>query len=81
MAGLLRAAGRAWMFIIKQWDADHFILNSALGLKDRVEQIQEEMREVNGGAELDLIHKVWDIDSMYPSMPKEGLALRTSASH
>ena len=67
------------MFIIKQWDTGHFILNSALGLKDRVEQIQEEMRAVNGGAELDLIHKVWDIDSMYPSMPKEDMvcALRT----
>ena len=26
-----------------------------------------------GGAELDLIHKVWDIDSMYPSMPNEDM--------
>ena len=70
MATLLKAAGRAWMFIIKQWRTEHFILNSAMGLREAVEGHIGDMKARAATGQLDLKHKVWDIDSMYPSMPK-----------
>ena len=71
MAKLLTATGRAWMFLINQWKEPHFILKAAQRVNDEVQAAMADMKKVAAENDLELMHKVWDIDSMYPSMPKE----------
>ena len=70
MAKLLTAVGRAWMFVIKQWKEQHFILHAAQRVNEEVQAAMVDMKEAAGEQGLRVLHKVWDIDSMYPSMPK-----------
>ena len=70
MAKLLTAVGRAWMFVINQWTEQHFILHAAQRVNEEVQAAMASMKKEAGEEGLDLLHRVWDIDSMYPSMPK-----------
>ena len=70
MSALLSATGRAWMYIIKKWKGDNFTLHAAQDIKDRVQGAIDKMRAESEDTELDLQHRIWDIESMYPSMPK-----------
>ena len=58
------------MYIIKQWQGENFTLHAAQDIKGRVGGIIEQMKMDSDGKELELEHRVWDIESMYPSMPK-----------
>ena len=79
MAALLKAVGRAWMFIIKQWQSHHFILHAAQKVNEEVQLAMQSMKTASAeGQGLALLHKVWDIDSMYPSMPKQDMTTALS---
>ena len=63
MKTLLRAAARAWMFILKKWKHNDTILQTCQQLPEEIEQmLQHNTDTVNVD--------VWDIDGFFPSMPK-----------
>ena len=64
MKRLFNSVGRAWMFTIKQWQEQHCILQTA----QEVPQMIRAAIEKIGCDKLE--HRIWDIDSCYPSMPK-----------
>ena len=79
MAELLGATGRAWMYIIKKWKGDNFTLHAAQDIKDKVQGAVEKLIVASEGEGLEIKHRIWDIESMYPSMPKGDMikAMRT----
>ena len=67
MRELFGAVGRAWMFIVNQWQADHFILKRAEPTQCIVDT-KNKFRNTDPTPEF--THHIWDIDSCYPSMPR-----------
>ena len=75
MKKLFNAVGRAWMFTIRHWNEEHCILHTAQEvpemLKDAIENIGTNK----------LQHAIWDIDSCYPSMPKDNIVKAINGTH
>ena len=67
MKKLFNAVGRAWMFALRHWDEDHCILHTA---QEVPEMLRDAIEKIGTNK---LQHAIWDIDSCYPSMPKENI--------
>ena len=68
MWALFNAVGRAWMFVVNQWQAPNHILKNAQKVP---EVIREAKESFDKDAEFE--HHIWDVDSCYPSMPREDI--------
>ena len=66
---LFNAVGRAWMFIVNQWETEHHILKDAMNVPNIIKQAKTNF----GGDNVEYEHHIWDVDSCYPSMPREDI--------
>ena len=66
---LFNAVGRAWMFIVNQWETEHHILRDAMNVPNIIKQAKINF----GGDNVEYEHHIWDVDSCYPSMPREDI--------
>ena len=73
MRTLLRAAARAWMFILKKWKKGGTILHSCQQLQTEVDNIMQ-----STPTKENISIKIWDIDGFFPSMPKEDILTHMS---
>ena len=68
MWALFNAVGRAWMFIVNQWKADHHIMKNAQGVPTIINDAKKLFDK-----DATFEHHIWDVDSCYPSMPRQDI--------
>ena len=74
MAKLLSLVGRAWSFVLRHLKGEHFIQHDCQSVPRMLKEAAEALR---GKGELS--YEINDVDSCYPSMPKEAMQVAMSA--
>ena len=68
MAKLLSLVGRAWSFALRRLKGEHFIQHDCQSVPQMLSEAAEALRGKG-----DLSYEINDVDSCYPSMPKEAM--------
>ena len=71
MRPMLRCLARAWMFVLQHLPNNKEALLATKDLRPRVHMQMGELRSMwDNQADLGVKLKIWDVEGMYPSMPK-----------